>query len=252
MMKDNENITIVIATHNDAVTIKRAMDAATRGVRPANQVIVGDNDSTDDTYRVLCELLGAECVTIDGVVGLPPKFDGRLNDVPVKIFRKRLSTIGDTLNLAMQMQWQGVTIFGFADPKSWYAPDKISQAIRVFRSQPSVACVVSDWDDHHPDGRVERVFSRAFDMQRLLLDFPYDRNFLVQSQVFPKLKSGFNAQLQTMEDYELMLRVAEMGLIYHIPAPLHNNIVSEIDASSKKIMLQCEDTARQLAAQRRG
>ena len=36
-MKDNENITIIIATHNNATTIKRALESATLGIRPANQ-----------------------------------------------------------------------------------------------------------------------------------------------------------------------------------------------------------------------
>lgn len=87
-MKDNENITIIIATHNNATTIKRALESATLGVRPADKIIIGDNESTDDTYKVLCDLLGAKPITIDEKTGLPPDFTGELNGVPVRIFRK--------------------------------------------------------------------------------------------------------------------------------------------------------------------
>lgn len=250
-MQDKENVTVIIATHNNATTIERALRSITKGIRPANQVIIGDNDSTDGTYDVLCKLLGAEQVTIDDKTGMPPKFDGELDGTPVKIFRKRLTTVGDTLNIAMQMQWQGVTIFGFMDPTSWYAPDKIAQAIRVFGTHPSIACVVSDCDDHHPDGRVERVFRSSFDMQRLLSGFPYDTNFLIRPQIFPKLKGGFNAQMPTRHDYELLLRVSEIGLIYHIPAPLHHNVVRATDGAEKQTIAQCEMMAKQLATQRR-
>lgn len=251
-MQDKENITIIIATHNNSKTIKRALESVTTGVRPANKVIIGDNDSKDGTYDVLCDLLGAEQVTIDDKKGLPPQFDGKLNDTSVKIFRKKLSTIGHTVNVAIQMEWQGVTIFGFMDPTSWYEPDKISQAMGVFNSNQPVACVVSDCYDHHSDGMVERVFRCSFDMQRLLLQFNYDRNFLVRPQIFPKLKSGFDEQMPIRDDYDFLLRVAEIGLIYHIPAPLHNNMVKEIDEATQQSIIQCENKARQTSAQRRG
>lgn len=250
-MNDKENVTIIIVTHNNVKTIKRALESITKGIRPVNQVIVGDNDSNDGTYDLLCSLLGAKPVTIDDKTGLPPQFDGELNGIPIKIFRKKLSTIGHSTNVAMQMGFQGVTIFGFLDPTSWYSPDKIAQAIRVFQTVPSVACVVSDCDNHHPDGRVERVFRNSFDMQRLLAGFSYDRNFLVRPQVFPKLKSGFNEQMATRDDYDLLLRISEIGLIYHIPAPLHHNIIEKTDEVTQQSILQCEAITKQLAIQRR-
>lgn len=252
MNKDKENVTIVMGTHNNSKTIERALNSVTKGIRPANQVIVGDNDSTDGTYDVLCNLLGAEPITIEDKTGLPPQFDGKLYDIPVKIFRKKLSTIGDTLNMAMQSQWQGVTIFGFMDPVSWYAPDKIIRAIQIFNSQPSVSCVVSDCDNHHADGKVERVFRQSFDTQRILAGFPYDRNFLVRSQLFPKLKSGFDSKMPIRDEYDFILRASEIGLVYHIPAPLHHNIVKEIDETEQQSIIQYENVARQMALQRRG
>lgn len=151
----------------------------------------------------------------------------------------------------MQMKWQDITLFGFLDPTSWYAFDKIAQAIKVFQQYPAVACVVSDCDLYHPDGRVERVFRCSFDMQRLLTDYQYDRNFLVRTQIFPKLKCGFNEQMPIRDDYDLLLKISEIGLIYHIPAPLHNNIIVEIDETTKQLITQNETIAKQLTAQRR-
>ncbi len=250
-MKDNENINIIIVTHNDSKTIKRTLESVTKGIRPPNQVIIGDNDSTDGTYDILCKLLGAEKITIGEKTGLPPQFDGNYNGIPVKIFRKKLGTIGHCANIAMQLSYKGVTIFGYVDKGTWYSGDKISQAVHVFNNHPSVACVVSDCDDHHPDGRVERIFRDSFDVQRLLVGYPYDRNFLVKTQIFPKLKCGFNEQMPIRDDYEFLLRVSEIGLIYHIPAPLHNNTVEEIDETAKQLIAQSEAAARQLTHQRR-
>jgi hypothetical protein len=257
MIQDKENVVIIIPTHNNVTTIKRALESVTKGIRPANKVVVGDNDSDDGTYELLCKLLGAKPVEMDGKTGLPPQFDGELNGTPVKIFRKKLTTTGHTLNVALQMNCDGVSIFGFMDPKSYYSFDKISQAINVFVHHQSVACVVSDCDNHYSDGRVERVFRPSFDLQKLLTSFPYDSNFLVRTTVFPKLKRGFDEQMQAREDYEFLLRACEIGLIYHIPAPLHHNTVAEIEPntmvglSAPDAIAQCEDHARRLAIQRR-
>ena len=251
-MLDNENVSIIIATHNNSSTITRALESVTKGIRPANQVIVVDNESSDDTYHVLCNLLGAEKVIIDGETGLPPQFDGEFNGIPVRILRKRISTIGHTLNVAMQSKWQGVTIFGFMDPTSWYAPDKLVQSIRALNSHSSIACIVSDCDNYHLDGKIERVFRCSFDMQRLMTSYPYDSNFLVRSLVFQKLKCGFNEQMQTRVDYEFLLRVSEIGLIYHIPAPLHNNTILDTDMAVQQMISQSEVIAQQLTVKRRG
>jgi glycosyltransferase involved in cell wall biosynthesis len=250
-MLDNEKVNIIIATHNDSTTIQKTLESVTKGIRPADQVTVGDNNSTDGTYDVLCKLLDAKQVTIDNKTGLPPQFKGKFNEIPVTIFRKKSSTIGHTLNIAMQMEWKNITLFGFVDKGSWYAGDKIAQAIRVFQQYPAVACVVSDFDNHHSDGRVERVFRCSFDMQRLLTDYQYDRNFLVRTQIFPKLKCGFSEQMPIRDDYDLLLKISEIGLIYHIPAPLHNNIIVEIDETVKQLITQNETITKQLTAQRR-
>lgn len=239
-MQDKENVSIIIVTHNDSKTIKRTLESVTTGIRSANQVIVGDNDSCDNTYEILCNLLCAKPVDIDGKVGLPPQFDGEFNGIPVRIFRKRLTTMGNITNIAIQMKWQGVTIFGFVDKGSWYAGDKIAQAIRIFNIHRSVACIVSDCDNHHADGRVERVFRQSFDVQRMSVNSPYDRNFLIRPHIFPKLKSGFNDEMPIRDDYDFLMRVSKIGLIYHIPAPLHHNIVIEMDEVTKKSIIQCE------------
>jgi len=251
MIKDKENITIVMVTENNKTNVKKAVNSITAGFRPPDQVIIGDNDSTDGTYDILCELLGAQPVTIDGNTGMPPEFDGILNGVSIKIFRQRKGTTARTLNTAIQMKWQGVTIFGFIDPNSWYAPDKISQAVCVFNQFPQVACVVSDCDLYHLDGRVERIFRPSFDIQKLLAGHQYDRNLLVRSNVFPQLKSGFNEQMSDREDYDFLLRISEIGLIYHIPAPLHNNIELTSNSTNEQQIDQHEQMARNLALSRR-
>ena len=227
MMQDKERVAIVIVTRDNRSTIKRAIESVTTGPRPADHITIVDNDSSDGTYDLLCELLGAKPITMDGKTGLPPDFNGEFNSVSVKILRKRLSTIGHSVNIGMQSKWQGITIFGFLDPTSWYGPEKIAKSIEIFNQYPAVACVASDCDNHYSDGRTDREFRYSFDIQKLLMDSLYDRNFLIRTQVFQKLGSGFNVQVPRLDDYELLLRLYTVGLIYHIPESLHNNTIKQ-------------------------
>lgn len=249
-MKDNENVTIIIATHNNVKTILRAVESVSDGIRGANNIVVGDNDSTDGTYELLCDIIGAKPIQIEGKTGLPPQYEGLINGTPITIFKKRFSTIAHTINTAIHMKWKDVTIFGFMEPTSWYAGDKISQAIRIFQSNNAVACVVSDCDNHFDDGRVERVFRHSFDSQKLLYSFSYDRNFLVKSQIFAKLNNGFNEGMEVSDEYDFLIRLSEIGFIYHIPAPLHNNIITRTD--DNELREKNNMIARKMAMQRRG
>lgn len=246
-MPDSGKVTIVIATHNNVGTIEKCLRSVTVGIRPANKVMVGDDDSKDGTYAKLCELLGAQEIEKDGQVGLPPKYEAMFNGVEVCVFIKRKSTLAHTANTAMKMSPKDTAIFGFVDPASWYAPDKIGQAIRVFRTHPSVACVISDCDNQYDDGVVKRIFRPSFDMPSMYMGFQYDKNFLIRTQILPVLGRGFDEQFDIREEYDFLLRIAKVGLLYHIPAPLHTNAIQDIDGDTQKRIDDAEQRIRKIA-----
>jgi len=243
-MQDDKIVTVITATQNNADTIERAILSVISGNRPANKVIIGDNDSTDGTYDKLCELLGAESVTIDGQTGLPPKFDGTLHGVPVTIFRQRKNTIANTMNVAMRMNNRPTNIFGFLDPTSWYEENKIQRSLDIFNKHSYVACVVNDYIQHGRNGLKTRLFLSSFDAQRLLSEFTYDLNFMIRIEALIKLRSAFNDNIQKSEAYDLLLRISNVGLIYHIPEPLHNNLVVDLDDSEKEFIQAQENLIR--------
>ncbi len=250
MIKDNEKVTIICVTHNNSSTIERALQSLTVNLRKPNHIVIGDNDSKDGTYELLCKILGAQEVEVDGKHGLPPKFDGTFNEIPITIFRKKLSTTGHSLNTCLFLSPKDTTIFGFIDPACWYNVDKIIRSINTFYSfGNAIICVVSDCDYHHADGRIVRIFRQSFTESRLLAEYLYDKNFFIRSIAFNRLGSGFNEQLNAREDYDFLLRISEFGLIYHLPEPLHNCIVNNNEDPS--ILNQCEYTIRKSTIQRR-
>jgi len=246
-MQDKEKVAVIIVTHNNADTIVRALESASKNLRPPDIIVIGDNDSTDKTYSSLCKLLGAEMIEQDGRHGWPPKFDGKFNNVPVTIFRKQKSNMAHSLNACLSLTPKDVSAIGFLSAQDWYAPDKIVRSIRILQMHPAIAVAVSDCDIHHADGRVVRSFKRAFHQHVLLESYPYDRNFFIRTTVFSKLKGGFNQQLDDREDYDLLLRASEIGLIYHTPEPLHHCVEVKIKESETI----CEQQIREVTIQRR-
>jgi len=222
MMLDSEFVTIVIVSRNSEKTIERAIMSAVSNSRPPDQIVIGENDSDDKSYELLCNLLGAEKIEQDGQTGWPPVFEGKIDDVPVKIFRKRFSTNAHSLNACIQMSPQQTSIFGFMQPDSWYEPGKIQKSLYVLKEFASVGCVLSDYLLHYEDGRTVREFRKSFSERRSLCENDFDLNFLIRKIVFQKMRGAFSAELEMCEEYDLILKTSETGLIYHIPEPLHN------------------------------
>lgn len=220
-------ITAIIATHNNKTNIVRALDSLINNTRKPDHIIVGDNESTDNTYEELCKILNANKVQVGDKSGWTPKFTGEYKGIPTTIFRKRKSTTANTLNIAIQTTLPDTQFYTFLNPNDWYESDKISQSIEVFEKNNRVVCVVTDCINHLSDGRKIIDFKPSYDIDQIHYDYRYDENFMVSINTFKRLGGFFNDNLEIMHDYELMLRMTRLGLIYHISKPLYNHPVKD-------------------------
>jgi GT2 family glycosyltransferase len=73
-----------------------------------------------------------------------------------------------------------------------------------------------------PDGRFYREYKPSFDADGLMASNLHNINCLVRRAAFERLGLLFDESLNYCEDYDLFLRLAEVGLIYHIPEVLHH------------------------------
>jgi len=223
MIMDNQIVSIVMCTRNNASTIERALKSLCNSNRKPNKIVVGDNNSGDKTYKILCDLLGAELVKINDQAGLPPKFDGQINGVSVTIFKSKQFNRSRILNYCFSLLPLDTTIIGLLDPTDWYEPSKIEKSVQIFNRYDSVCCVVNDYNEQcYPGDKLLRRFNKSFSHYKLTNECLYDCNFLIRVNAMRILKSGFDNNLTDQEHYDLILRLSYVGLIYHIPEALHN------------------------------
>jgi len=72
-----------------------------------------------------------------------------------------------------------------------------------------------------PKGEGRREYGRSFDWFRLLGGPMHDSNCLVRKAAMEQAGAAFDPQLHHAVFYELFLRLARVGIIYHLPESLH-------------------------------
>jgi len=223
---DQHIVGIILCTHNNTKNIERAVNSLLTSSRKPNRIIVGDNDSKDHTYDALCRMIGAEQITIGEECGFPSTFRADIDGVDILIFKNKHTNRSRVLNYCFSKLDLTTTVIGFLNPNDWYGPDKIYRSLQILDQHSEVACVVSDYNEKHHNKLIRR-FSQSFMADKLIEKSIYDRNFIVRVNGLKILGSGFDNELVDMEYYDFLLRLSEIGLIYHLPEALHNRTTKE-------------------------
>lgn len=245
-MTDKQVVGICMCTCNNETTIERAIDSLLNNTYKPDTIVIGDNNSNDHTYQILCELLGAEMVEKNGHTGWPSRFEGLLDDVKVSIFRSQTEHTAKILNYCFKALPKNTTMIGFLCCSDWYESDKIAKSISIFEQHKHVACIVTDYNQCISGTKCARRFNQSFSYDKLLQKCMYDKNFMVRVESMRVLRRGFDESLSAREEYELLLRISEVGLIYHIPEALHN-----CSCKTGFSLLQHEKHIREMTIKRR-
>ncbi len=106
---------------------------------------------------------------------------------------------------------------------------------KAIQNNPNCLCYYSDYDINDiKNNQMIREFSHPFDA-RLLFNMPYiHANSCFQVDALKKL-GGFNTKIWGGETFEVCLKLAKQGLIWHIPKAL---FMYRIDGNNFNIMNQ--------------
>lgn len=245
----NESVSVVIPAWNAGRFLERAIRSALSQTRKPQRVVVIDDGSEDNTWQIIVDTIGPGHQELSN--GARSIVDG----IEVIGIKKPHTNVSHTRNTGMDAVWDETTIFAFMDADDWYAPDKIKRSLEAFALHTAIGCVVSDYDQLMPDGRFYREYKPSFDGHRLMAFNPHNTNCLVRREALEKISGPrlFDESLTYCEDYDLFLRLAEVGLIYHIPEVLHHRTEHDENMSRNlDEMFRHERLVKQMMLRRRG
>lgn len=163
-------------------------------------------------------VVGSDCAARDAALsfGLRPA-----NDMELVVDQRPHANLAAAWNIGLQQAAPVCEAVALLKGRDFYKPTKIEKSLAILGRHASVAAVVSDYDVLDQHGYPLRHYSRSFDMARLRANPQHDTNCVLRSSVLQGLTHGFDERLARSCSYELMLRIAQIGLIYHVADSLH-------------------------------
>lgn len=196
-------ISVIIPSHNRLDTLPRAINSALQQDYPIHEIIVVDDASTDDTVALARSM--AQTEPRIRVIALE-----RSSGAPIARNRGAAEATGDT--------------FAFLDSDDSWFETKISQQVRLLEAHPEAPAAFSGFQFHYPDRPSQDRQAPAVTTRADL----YGRNVLggtssvlIRKTAFETV-GGFLPDMPACQDWELWLRLAKLGPLVAVPAPLVN------------------------------
>jgi len=215
-------VSVVIAAYNRASTVDRAITSALRQTLPADEIIVVDDGSTDDTCNIV-ESLAAQ-------------------DARIRLLREKTNRGGGAARNVGLAAAQGEFI-AFLDSDDEWLPGHLERRIAALRSEPHPALVFGSFylDDGH-----FRTLQRCAPMAEDPLEYLFSARGGLRTSTFVGYRTElcairFDDHLRKHQDWDLVLNLvqrftvvadSEPTVILHASSP--HRLSDSLDHDSSK------------------
>lgn len=210
-------VSIYIPAYNCEKYIQRCVDSALNQTITDLQVCICDDGSTDNTLSLVKHLYG--------------------DNPRVKIISRQNGGIAAASNTALSIV-DGYYI-GQLDSDDYLEPDAVELCLREFLRDKSLACVYTTNRNVNPDGSlIENGYNwPEFSREKLstAMIVHHFRMFTIRAW---KLTSGFDEKIENSIDYDIYLKLSEVGNFKHINKISYNRVLYGNNTSIKKLDLQ--------------
>jgi glycosyltransferase involved in cell wall biosynthesis len=217
-------IGIVTANYNGGKYFEGYLEGLLSQTVIPNYVVIVDDGSKDDSYKEMIEKLETICKNYyekedpDG----NKIFKGNYKETVFIVFgQKENKGPAAARNVALNFLVDKTDIIFIYDSDDIYKPTKIEKSLEVFKAYPEVALVYSDYDVLvSKSGKRTREYKEPFSFKRLFNECIVSNNSAIATRILNTI-GGYDESLFGPEDYDLWLRIAEVGAVYHIPESLY-------------------------------
>jgi glycosyltransferase involved in cell wall biosynthesis len=184
-------VSVIIPAYNGSRYIVQAVESALGQTFRDSEIIVVDDGSTDRTHQVLQPYLHK-----------------------IRYIYQENRGVAAARNRGIE-EAKGEFI-AFLDQDDFFFPDKLAAQIALFRQQPSLGIVNSGWRIVNQQGEIISnikpwEYFPKLDLETWIVQMPVLPSAMMFSRQWIEIAGGFNSEFDSVDDSDLMLRLAVLG-----------------------------------------
>lgn len=213
-------VSIYIPAYNCSKYIVRCVESALNQTITDLEVCICDDGSTDDTLRILQEHYA--------------------NHPRVRFISQKNKGIGSASNTAVRL-CRGFYI-GPLDSDDFLEPDAVELCLDEFRKDLSLACVYTTNRNIDREGNlISNGYNWPIYSREKLTSAMICHHFRMFTARAWNLTEGFNESISNAVDYDMYLKLSEVGPFKHINKICYNRVLHGENTSIKKLDIQKEN-----------
>ncbi|MEP6489079.1 glycosyltransferase [Microcoleus vaginatus GB2-A3] len=191
MANSTPQVSVIIPAYNGDRYIAQAVESVLSQTYTNWEIIVVDDGSTDDTRQAL-----------------QPYFDR------IRYFSQENQGVAAARNRGIEESKS--ELIAFLDQDDFFLPDKLAAQVALFRSSPSLGIVNSGWRLVNKHGETISdikcwEYLPKLDLETWIVQMPVLPSAMMFSRKWLKLVGGFNSEFDSVDDADLLLRLALLG-----------------------------------------
>jgi glycosyltransferase involved in cell wall biosynthesis len=210
----NMKISVIIPSFNRAHTLPRAIDSVIHQTKPADEIIIVDDGSTDDTQLLIQQRYPM-----------------------IKYLHQDNQGVSSARNLGIKSACSSSTWIALLDSDDEWHPNKLEHQMQALANKPSPLCHTDEiWiRDGRPVNQMKKHAKSSFNLfeRSLNMCLISPSSALIRRDIFDQI-GLFDTTLPACEDYDLWLRICISHDTTFVPQPLTIKYGGHNDQLSKK------------------